>query len=67
MARAGFDPRQSIDLWKNMAQAGGEQPPEFLSTHPAHDTRIENLTERMPRALKLYQQAQAQGDVPDCG
>jgi predicted Zn-dependent protease len=67
MARAGFDPRQSIDLWRNMAAAGGEQPPEFLSTHPAHDTRIENLTERMPRALKLYQEAQAEGDVPNCG
>lgn len=67
MARSGFDPRESVDLWRNMAAAGGEQPPEFLSTHPAHDTRIENLTERMPRALKLYQQAQAAGRTPGCG
>jgi predicted Zn-dependent protease len=67
MARAGFDPRESVDLWRNMAEAGGEQPPEFLSTHPAHDTRIENLTDRMSRALKIYQQAQAQGRTPSCG
>lgn len=67
MARAGFDPRESTDLWRNMAAAGGEQPPEFLSTHPSHETRIETLTERMPRGLKLYSQAQARGDTPDCG
>ncbi len=67
MASAGFDPREAVDLWRNMAQAGGQQPPEFLSTHPSHDTRIQNLTERMPDALELYEQAQAQGETPDCG
>ncbi len=66
MARAGFDPRESVELWRNMAAAGGEGPPEFLSTHPAHDTRIENLTGRMPRAVRLYQQAQAQDRDPAC-
>lgn len=53
MAKAGFDPRASIDLWKNMSKAGGSQPPEFLSTHPSHGTRIENLTDNMPNALAL--------------
>lgn len=43
MAKAGFDPNQSIDLWKNMSKAGGEQPPEFFSTHPSHSTRIKDL------------------------
>lgn len=44
MAKSGFDPRQSIDLWKNMAKAsGGKQPPELLSTHPSHSTRIQDL------------------------
>ncbi|GHA40351.1 M48 family metallopeptidase [Photobacterium aphoticum] len=44
MAEAGFDPNASIDLWKNMAKAsGGNQPPELLSTHPSHDTRIDDL------------------------
>ncbi|MGV2988622.1 M48 family metallopeptidase [Vibrio sp. E150_011] len=44
MAKSGFDPQQSVDLWKNMAKAsGGNQPPELLSTHPSHDTRINDL------------------------
>lgn len=51
MAKAGFDPRQSVDLWKNMAEAGGGQPPEFLSTHPSHGTRIQNLQTAIPKAL----------------
>lgn len=45
MAKAGFDPYQSVELWKNMAKAsGGNQPPELLSTHPSHNTRIADLT-----------------------
>ncbi|KFA97939.1 M48 family metallopeptidase [Vibrio sp. ER1A] len=44
MAKSGFDPNQSVELWKNMAKASGEsQPPELLSTHPSHDTRISDL------------------------
>ncbi|GAB2650374.1 M48 family metallopeptidase [Vibrio panuliri] len=54
MARAGFDPRQSIALWQNMAKASkGQQPPELLSTHPSHGTRIEDLTATM-RKLPSY-------------
>lgn len=45
MAKAGFEPNQSIELWKNMAKAsGGNQPPELLSTHPSHSTRINDLS-----------------------
>jgi predicted Zn-dependent protease len=65
MSKAGFDPRASVDLWKNMAAAGGGGP-EFLSTHPSSGTRIKDLENRMPRALPLYQQARAQGRVPRC-
>src|SRR6188768_2849602 len=36
MARAGFDPRESLRFWQRMEQAGREQPPEFMSTHPSH-------------------------------
>ncbi|CAK2344720.1 hypothetical protein VCRA2119O147_3630001 [Vibrio crassostreae] len=44
MAQAGFDPNQSVNLWQNMAKAsGGNQPPELLSTHPSHSTRIKDL------------------------
>lgn len=66
MARAGFDPRASIELWRNMAQAGGEQPPQFLSTHPSHGARIEDLQARLDRAMKLYRQARTAGRYPQC-
>jgi predicted Zn-dependent protease len=65
MARSGFDPRESVKLWQNMAKAGA-QPPEFLSTHPSSSTRIKDLNERMPRALDAYHKAQAQNRRPDC-
>lgn len=54
MARAGFDPQQSVALWRNMAAAGGGQPPEFLSTHPAHGSRIEALQQAMEEAMSTY-------------
>lgn len=67
MARAGFDPRASVRLWQNMAkQSGGGGPPEFLSTHPSHDTRISDLNSRMTYAMGLYKQAQQQGFRPNC-
>ncbi len=67
MADAGFDPRESIALWQNMAKAGGGQPPEFLSTHPSHGTRIQGLVERMPEALGRADAAQRRGARPACG
>ena len=57
MARAGYDPRESIDFWKRMSEAGGSQPPEFLSTHPANATRIQSLESFMPRAIAEYEKA----------
>lgn len=66
MAKAGFDPRQSIELWKNMAKAGGGQPIEFLSTHPSHDTRMEKLEAELPRTVPLYDKARSQGRRPSC-
>ncbi|MGM0826257.1 MAG: M48 family metallopeptidase [Pseudomonadota bacterium] len=54
MARAGFDPHQSVALWRNMATVGGGQPPEFLSTHPAHGSRIEALQQAMSKAVEAY-------------
>ncbi len=55
MASAGFDPRESTQLWRNMAAAGGGQPLEFLSTHPNHESRIEELQARMNEAFQRYQ------------
>ena len=56
-AQAGYDPREAIHVWERMEQAGGEQPPEFLSTHPGHGTRISQLQSWMPEALGYYKQA----------
>lgn len=57
-ADAGYDPQEAVRVWQRMQQAsGGQQPQEFLSTHPGHETRITRLTEHMPEALALYQQA----------
>jgi predicted Zn-dependent protease len=56
MAKAGFDPRQSVTLWQNMSK-NGKAPPEFLSTHPAHKTRIRDLQAHMKKALKYYNKA----------
>lgn len=58
MALAGYDPHAAVDLWRNMAAAGGGQPPEFLSTHPSHETRIENLQSWMPKAMEYYRRGQ---------
>lgn len=65
MARAGFDPREAIQLWQNMQQAGSS-PPAFLSDHPSNATRIHDLQAHMPEALNLYRQAQAAGRKPAC-
>ncbi|MEO9511746.1 MAG: M48 family metallopeptidase [Flavobacteriaceae bacterium] len=51
MAIAGYNPDEAAELWKRMkANAGGEAPPEFMSTHPSNDTRISNLTAWAPDA-----------------
>lgn len=56
MAKSGFDPRQSVNLWQNMdAASGGNRPMELLSTHPAPQTRIDNLQANMPAAYADYQ------------
>ena len=56
MAKAGYDPRESIKFWQRMDEAsrGKPRPPEFLSTHPGHQTRIKNLKKWMPEALAIY-------------
>lgn len=54
---AGYDPREAIHIWERMAAASDGAPPEFLSTHPAHETRISDLTKWMPEAMELYEQA----------
>ena len=55
-ANAGYNPEAAIGLWERM-DASGEEPPEWLSTHPNSDTRIQRLRELMPKAMALYREA----------
>lgn len=57
MARAGFDPRESVELWKNMAATGGNQPAQWMSTHPSNETRIHNLESNIPASMPTYNAA----------
>jgi predicted Zn-dependent protease len=54
MAKAGYDPREAIPFWERMNQKGGSRPPEFLSTHPAPETRIKDLQTHIEEAMKYY-------------
>ena len=55
MARAGYDPRGAVRLWENMSRQA--RPPDFISTHPAPEGRIEALEEMMPDAMELYRRS----------
>ena len=60
MAAAGYDPRESIRFWERMSSAGGgKAPPEFMSTHPSHGTRVRDLTNWIPEALPLYEHSES--------
>jgi predicted Zn-dependent protease len=66
-ADAGYDPREAVHLWERMEQmSGGQGPAEFLSTHPGHETRIEQLKKWMPEAMAIYHTKQAvpAGELP---
>lgn len=58
MARAGYDPHEAVKLWQRFDAATKGQPSEFLSTHPAHATRVEQLESLLANALKEYEQAE---------
>jgi predicted Zn-dependent protease len=66
MAAAGFDPRKSVALWQNMKKKSKLGPPQWLSTHPSAENRIDELVAQFSEALKLYNEAQAAGRRPNC-
>jgi predicted Zn-dependent protease len=57
MAKAGYDPRASVRVWRKMSQMSKDQPPEWLSTHPSHESRIADLESRMSDAVRLYEKS----------
>jgi predicted Zn-dependent protease len=67
MAKAGFDPRAAVGLWQNMIAANGSRPPQWLSTHPDPQSRLQEMNKRATGLLPAYQQARASGRTPRCG
>lgn len=62
MARAGYDPEQAIAFWQNMGKASkGRQPPEYLSTHPSHGTRVQQIRGWLPEATRERGQGDERG------
>ncbi len=56
-ARAGFDPRAGVSLWRKMAASSKGAPPSWLSTHPAGPNRIDEIRKHLPEVLPLYLKA----------
>jgi predicted Zn-dependent protease len=56
-ARGGYDPRAAVTLWQKMMNASKGAPPQFLSTHPAGDTRIRDIQATLPKVQPLYERA----------
>jgi predicted Zn-dependent protease len=62
MAAAGFDPKETVRFWERMRKmSSGGRTPEFLSTHPSHETRIRDLTNWIPQAMPLYEKSDQRG------
>jgi len=60
MIMAGYQPKEAVQVWVRMSKLGGTQPPEFLSTHPSHETRIQTLTQYIPEARRWAKKFNAQ-------
>ncbi|HYC43999.1 MAG TPA: M48 family metallopeptidase [Burkholderiales bacterium] len=55
-ARGGYDPRAGVSVWRKMLAANkGGRPPEFLSTHPAESTRMQEIESLLPKVVPLYE------------
>jgi metalloendopeptidase OMA1, mitochondrial len=65
MAKAGYDPRVALELWERMEKKEGARaaPPEFLSTHPGYETRVQQIRSFLPEALSYYQPGNARVEL----
>ena len=63
MSMAGYNPTASVGFWQRMSAAGGDKPPEVLSTHPSDATRIRKLSEQIPEVMPLYLKAKAEREA----
>lgn len=66
MARSGFAPEASVQLWKNMSKLSKSAPPEFMSTHPSNDTRIKQLNKHLTVSQPYYAAQKSKGKLPKC-
>ncbi|WP_159818274.1 M48 family metallopeptidase [Colwellia sp. 20A7] len=66
MARSGFSPDASIQLWKNMSKLSSAESPEFMSTHPSNATRIKQLTEHLAVSQPYYLSKKSANTLPKC-
>jgi predicted Zn-dependent protease len=66
MARSGFSPEASVQLWKNMSKLSKETPPEFMSTHPSNETRINQLNKHLSVSQPYYLAEKKSNNLPNC-
>jgi len=66
MARSGFSPEASIQLWENMSKLSKDAPPEFMSTHPSNETRIKQLNKHLVVSQPYYFAEKSSGNLPKC-
>jgi metalloendopeptidase OMA1, mitochondrial len=63
-AKAGYDPNVAVGVWERMAKLPGQRPPEFLSTHPAPESRITNIKRELPQAMAEFRPNPDPGNTP---
>ena len=66
MARSGFSPEASVQLWKNMSKLSKDAPPEFMSTHPSNETRIKQLNKHLAVSQPYYLAEKNRNNIPKC-